>query len=306
MFQDGFSDAGEAPLHDALTGEFSTFHLISASVAQDSALLRELAVTQQPDGALLYNHNDFSRNGLWMPEDAIDAMGLGYARGGAAHIDPLYHSWVARMLGQIEARMVQEEHSLRAAGLGAEEAHREALFQAADGVRGLQNFIARGLVVSKSDGDIWMRPRLVLRDDDLYVANLTSPAPQHLYAQDGPLDFDSVSASEAFLAGTAGGNVRDLAHFAAGSLRDDGDLATLLDRAATFPDLFVSEQDLAGLQDIIATDKVEEGGPEAAIPLLGAALWQVIRPLAVPFLSSLAVNIFGPSGENSALTNSQL
>ncbi len=228
-FTDGFSNAGDRPTHPDLRGEIAAFQIIPTSVANASSLLQRLADASGGD-PVLYDHNDFYWNGAWLPQNAIDAQGLGIAQHpGAA--DEAYSQWVASLLGEIEAgfeaqyaRLLQEGHTAESAALLAK-------IDAARAVQGVQSFIADALIVSQPGGDVVFRPEILPGGSDPFILQSPEAAPQLQLAPGSQYSYDYIRGTAAFQLGFSGSSIIDEPHANPVLTNSFGGLVSILERA---------------------------------------------------------------------------
>ena len=229
-FSDGFANIGARPAHPDLIGSFAPFQIISTSVAQNSSLLRMLA-DPATGGIVFYDHNDFYWNGVWLPQSPVDAQGLGFAQHPGSSADSAYEQWVSGILGEIEVEYENEYNRLLSLGLNADAAALSAMETAASSVRGFQNFVANGLVVSQPGGGTDLRPEILLSAGDPFAIGNPGAAPQVQLSAASGLSYSHIRTTDAFRDGAAGSNVADEGFFDPVLTNEYAGLVSIFERA---------------------------------------------------------------------------
>ncbi len=302
MFEDLFTNIEPVPTHPDLKGTIASQHLIPAVVANRSSLLQTLAATTDAEGNLLYEHNNMFWNGVWLPEDRFDALVLGFAQHGGAAISPLYLDWVESLLNDIEAEQVAREAELIASGYSAAQARQISLEEASGNVKGLQNFISMGLVVSSDTETKQLQPALSLREDDS-SALLQYPvvSPQELYGGPTPkYDYEYIKSTLYFKAGQLNETSRNLEIFNPVATTPSGSLQDVIARAlVTTPEyrpVYDSLNAATVSQLSLATVVDPLGGKEPLITAQEPALTNVALPAGAAAVVAGVATAIGRGG----------
>jgi A nuclease family of the HNH/ENDO VII superfamily with conserved AHH len=159
---------------------FERHHLISTNIANGQQF-ELLFIALKNIG---YDNNDFTTNGMFLPNDASDALASGFSRHSGSH--PQYDGVINRVLAQIDAEFTANNDA------------NEALAK----IRGLQAYLMDGLtahITIDTNGNSYAKPLLALNGSDLFVEGKADA-----YAKMNAISVADVMNSPVFLKGKLG------------------------------------------------------------------------------------------------------